>query len=155
MATWALIEDMLTIAPLIPARTIDFAASCRARKGAGQVDVDHRLEIGERGLEEILRQGAARVVHQDRDRPRLGLDGLEGPRDLVGVPHVACESERAVADLVRGFPHTVALDINQGEASAVGGDGLGAGAADAACGAGDHGKGLSLISRTPGLFSGP
>ena len=112
-------------------------AEALAAEGAGQVDVDHPAELGQRGALERRRFGSAGIVDQQRDRPalcrRLGEAGFD--RRLVG--DVAGQRARR-GQARRHCCDAVEVAAHQRQAGALGGERLGDRGADPAAAAGHH-----------------
>ena len=107
----------------------------RAEEAARQVHVDHLAEGVGGELVGRTRAREAGVVHQDVDRAVIRDGRVEEPLDLGFVGHVAGHGDR-VRDLAGGLLEPLPATRSEHADGALGGEGLGDRAADAAAAAG-------------------
>ncbi len=103
-----------------------------------QVHAQHAVEIGFLQIEEIGAVDDAGVVDQHVDAAgRLGL--RHEVRHVAGVAHVAADEAGVRSELLGGRPAGGLVDVGEDDLGAFRDQPLGAGAPDAAGGAGDDG----------------
>ena len=96
-----------------PLRDHGLGRALNCLEGSREIDVDDRLELIERGLQERGGVRDARVIHENRGRTDLSFDLVEQRVDLLLTPHVAGDADRAVPQGFRCFGHAIGVDISQ------------------------------------------
>lgn len=108
-------------------------------KAAAQVHGQHAVEGGG-----VLRHGGAGlvadagIVDQTIEPAEAGQRGLHGGFNGLGLGHVAGQAQVLGAEFGGALRGAGAVQVEQGHGPALGGQGLGAGPADALGGAGDQ-----------------
>ena len=82
----------------------------------------------------------ARVVHEHVERPELLLGGVEEAREGGAIGDVERKRDGARAELRRGAPRGIDVEVADRHAHALAQEGFGGRAADATCGARDRGR---------------
>ena len=141
------IDEMLMIAPSLLSSTI-FAATSRVQEHAGEVDVDHRLPLGQAHLADFaILDLEQQAVAQDAgivDQPMQATEVLGDARDHLADLLLAGDVAQVGAGLAtgglaggHGFVQAVLVEVHQGQACAPACQVLGHGAAEALAAAGD------------------